>query len=211
MTTKNKKVGIINYGVGNLRSLKNCIDGLGFNSVLIDKPNNLKKYNNIILPGVGSFKHAMQLINSLGWNNEILENIKIKEKKILGICLGMQVMCKVSYENGTHICLNWFDAEVVKLNPSSPTMKVPNIGWNKSEYNKSINLFEGLPLEPDFYFVHSYHVKTKNPNEIAATYEYGETVPAAIIKDNIFATQFHPEKSQDIGLKLLENFVKWNP
>jgi len=204
-------VGIVDYGMGNLKSVYSALEFIGSDVTICLYPEDLAKVDRIIIPGVGAIEQCILKLTETGFAEALNEEVLKKAKPTLGICLGMQVMCKVSYENGTHICLNWFDAEVVKLNPSSPNMKVPNIGWNKSEYNKSINLFEGLPLEPDFYFVHSYHVKTKNPNEIAATYEYGETVTAAIIKDNIFATQFHPEKSQDIGLKLLENFVKWNP
>ena len=117
----------------------------------------------------------------------------------------------MSFEGGKHACLGWFDAEVVRLNPGNSAMKVPNIGWNQTEYDSNNPMFKGLPQFPDFYYVHSYQVKTVNPQEVAASYQYGESVTASIFRDNIFATQFHPEKSQDFGLKILENFIKWNP
>lgn len=204
-------VGVVDYGMGNLKSVYSALEFIGSDVTICVCPEDLTKVERIVIPGVGAIEQCILKLTETGFAEALNEEVLKKAKPTLGICLGMQVMCKVSHENGSHKCLNWFDAEVVKLNPSSPAMKVPNIGWNKTKYNKSIKLFEGLPLEPDFYFVHSYHVKTKDPNEIAATYEYGETVTAAIIKDNIFATQFHPEKSQDLGLKLLENFVKWKP
>jgi imidazole glycerol-phosphate synthase subunit HisH len=204
-------VGVVDYGMGNLKSVYSALEFIGSDVTICVHPEDLAKVERIVIPGVGAIEQCILKLTETGFAEALNEEVLKKAKPTLGICLGMQVMCKVSHENGSHKCLNWFDAEVVKLNPSSPAMKVPNTGWNKTIYNKSIKLFEGLPLEPDFYFVHSYHVKTKDPNEIAATYEYGETVTAAIIKGNIFATQFHPEKSQDLGLKLLENFVKWKP
>jgi glutamine amidotransferase len=123
----------------------------------------------------------------------------------------MQVMAKKSYEGGENDCLGWFDAEVVKLNSDNLMMKVPNIGWNTVKLNSELDLFKGIPQDSDFYFVHSYHVKLENDIECIASYKYGEKVTAAILKENIFATQFHPEKSQDLGLKLLENFINWRP
>jgi glutamine amidotransferase len=204
-------VGVVDYGMGNLKSVFSALEFIGSEVTICVNPEDLAKVDRIIIPGVGAIEQCILKLTETGFAEALNEEVLKKAKPTLGICLGMQVMCRVSHENGEHAGLNWFDAEVVKLNPSSPSMKVPNIGWNKTDYNKSLKLFEGLPPAIDFYFVHSYHVKTKNPNQIAASYEYGETVTAAIIKDNIFATQFHPEKSQDLGLKLLENFVKWNP
>lgn len=204
-------VGVVDYGMGNLKSVFSAFEFIGSEIMICSKPEDLSKVDRIVIPGVGAIEQCILKLTETGFTEALNEQVISQGKPTLGICLGMQVMCKVSHENGEHACLGWFDAEVVKLNPSSLGMKVPNIGWNKTDYNKSIKLFDGLPATTDFYFVHSYHVKTKNPAEIAATYEYGETVTAAIYKDNIFATQFHPEKSQDLGLKLLENFVKWNP
>lgn len=204
-------VGVVDYGMGNLKSVFSAFEFIDSEVMICTHPEDLKKADRIVIPGVGAIEQCIFKLTETGFAQALNEEVLKKGKPTLGICLGMQVMCKFSHENGEHACLGWFDAEVVKLNPSSPTMKVPNIGWNKTDYNKSIKLFEGLPVATDFYFVHSYYVKTKNINEVAASYEYGETVTAAIIKDNIFATQFHPEKSQDLGLKVLENFVKWKP
>jgi len=207
MTTKSKKVGIINYGVGNLRSLKNCIDGLGFNSVLIDKPNNLKKYNNIILPGVGSFKHAMQLINSFGWNNEILENIKIKEKKILGICLGMQLLLSKGFEFGNTNGLNLISGKVESLKKLGCNELVPHIGWNEVSIKKENSLFKDISDNSSFYFINSYACKlTNNSHELGYT-NYSVNFTSVLNDKNIFGVQFHPEKSSKVGRQLLNNFL----
>jgi len=204
-------VGVVDYGMGNLKSVYSAIDYIGAKVIICKYPEDLYKVDRIIIPGVGAIEQCILKMAETGFTQVLNEVVLQQGKPTLGICLGMQVMCKISHENGINSCLGWFDAEVSKLNPQNPAMKVPNIGWNKTELNQSVKLFNGLPPATDFYFVHSYYVKTTNPNEIAAWYEYDGIITAAIIKDNIFATQFHPEKSQDLWLKLLENFVKWKP
>lgn len=204
-------VGVVDYGMGNLKSVFNAFEYIGSNVMICNNPYELDKADRIVIPGVGAIEQCVLKLRETGFADALNEHVLNKAKPTLGICLGMQVMCNVSYEGGVHQCLGWFDADVVRLQPSIPGLKVPNIGWNKTDFNPEIKLFDGLPSNPDFYFVHSYHVKTKNPLEIVASYEYGERVTAAIYKNNIFATQFHPEKSQDLGLKILENFVKWKP
>ena len=148
----------------------------------------------------------MKQLHEKGWV-EVLNRAVLEQKKpILGICLGMQAMAKVSHEGGRHECLGWFDSEVVQLQPNDSQLRVPQIGWNPTAYRKESPYFKGLPLEPEFYFVHSYAMKCKNEEDVVAWCDHGEKVTAAVAKDNIFATQFHPEKSQDYGLKVLENF-----
>ena len=204
-------IGIVDYGMGNLMSVFNAFEYIGAKVKICHTPEDLKSVDKIILPGVGAIAQCINKLNESGFtealNNEVLKNAK----PTLGICLGMQVMAIKSYEGGEHKCLGWFDAEVVKINPVNNNMKVPNIGWNTIQFDQNTSLFFNLPKNPDFYFVHSYQLKPKNSNELVASYEYGEKVTAAILKDNIFATQFHPEKSQDLGLKLLDNFLKWKP
>ncbi len=141
-------------------------------------------------------------------------NIKTAQeegKPTLGICLGMQVMAKKSLEGGEFEGLGWFDAEVIRLSPAEANMRVPNIGWNDISYRKDVPLFSRLPAKPDFYLVHSYFMNATDANDVVATYDYSHAVTAAVLKNNIFATQFHPEKSQDHGLRILANFIEWKP
>jgi glutamine amidotransferase len=204
-------IGIVDYGMGNLKSVFSAFEYIGANVMLCSNPKDLKKADQIVIPGVGAIEQCILKLKESGFKEELNEHVLIKLKPTLGICLGMQVMCNFSYEGGKHECLGWFDAEVLRLNPELKDLKVPNIGWNQIEYDTNLQLFENLPINPDLYFVHSYHVKTINASEVVATYKYGEVVTAAIQKNNIFATQFHPEKSQDVGLQILNNFIKWRP
>jgi glutamine amidotransferase len=204
-------IGIVDYGMGNLLSVYSAFDYLGSNVKICSNPKELNDVSRIVIPGVGAFKDCIKKIENSGFKDVLNEQVIIKGKPILGICLGMQVMAKCSLEGGENNGLGWIDATVIKLNPENSTMRVPNIGWNDIEYNSNVCLFKGLPKVPDFYHVHSYFMKTQNQDEVVATYNYGQKVTAAILKNNIFATQFHPEKSQDYGLKILENFIHWNP
>jgi glutamine amidotransferase len=204
-------IGIVDYGMGNLLSVFNAFEYLGVDVKICSYPEDLSKVDRIVLPGVGAISHCISKLNESGFSESLNEQVIKLAKPTLGICLGMQVMANQSFEGGAYDCLGWFDAEVVRLNPGNSELKVPNIGWNTIQYNKEITLFKGLPEVADFYLVHSYQVKLKNESERVALYQYGETVTAAILKDNIFATQFHPEKSQDLGLTILENFINWKP
>lgn len=204
-------IGIVDYGMGNLKSVLSAFEYIGSAVKICVMPEDLKSVDKIVIPGVGAIEQCVQKLSATGFAEALNEEVLRKAKPTLGICLGMQVMCKRSYENGEHICLGWFDADVIKLHPDNENMKVPNIGWNRIIYNKSLSLFNGLPEIVDLYLVHSYYVNAKNENEVVASYNYGHKVTAAILKDNIFATQFHPEKSQDMGLRILQNFIKWNP
>jgi glutamine amidotransferase len=204
-------IGIVDYGMGNLKSVFSAFEYIGSQVCICSHPEDLTQVDKIVIPGVGAIEQCINKLKVSGFADALNEQVLNQAKPTMGICLGMQVMCRTSFEGGTHECLGWFDADVVKLNPGNPAMKVPNIGWNLTEYDRNNPMFQGLPNSPDFYFVHSYHVKTLNPQDVAASYQYGERVTASIFKDNIFATQFHPEKSQDLGLKILENFVKWKP
>jgi glutamine amidotransferase len=204
-------IGIVDYGMGNLLSVFNAFEYLGVKVKICSNPDDLRQVDRIVLPGVGAISQCISKLNESGFSESLQEHVVKFAKPTLGICLGMQVMAKKSFEGGIHNCLGWFDADVVRLNPGNSDLKVPNIGWNTIQYNKEIPLFKGLPEVADFYLVHSYQVNVKSESERVAIYQHGETVTAAILKDNIFATQFHPEKSQDLGLTLLENFINWKP
>lgn len=204
-------IGIVDYGMGNLLSVFNAFEYLGVSVKICSKPEDLSQVDRIVLPGVGAISQCILKLNESGFTEALNEQVLQLAKPTLGICLGMQVMAKQSFEGGTHTCLGWFDADVVRLNPGNSTLKVPNIGWNTIQFDKQIPLFKGLPENSDFYLVHSYQVQVRHEAERVATYQHGETVTSAIMKDNIFATQFHPEKSQDLGLTVLENFINWKP
>ncbi|MEQ8363069.1 MAG: imidazole glycerol phosphate synthase subunit HisH [Cyclobacteriaceae bacterium] len=204
-------IGIVNYGMGNLLSVYNAFDYLGAEVMICEYPEDLAKVDQVVIPGVGAFKDCIDKINLSGFCDALDEAVIKKAKPTLGICLGMQVMATKGTEGGIHNGLGWFDATVVRLSPGIATMRVPNIGWNDVRVDEKVPLFKGLPSTVDFYLVHSYFMSANNASDVVATYDYNETVTAAVLKDNIFATQFHPEKSQDHGLKILENFIVWRP
>ncbi len=205
-------IGIIDYGMGNLLSVYNAMDMIGAEVMICKTPAELDKVERIILPGVGAFHDCMANLGKKGFTEALEKAVHRDCKPIMGICLGMQVMGQKSFEGGEYAGLGWFDAEVVRLQPKDPSLRVPQIGWNEVSYKAGSPLFSGLPPAPDFYFVHSYYLKCADDQDVTAVCDYGGiAVTAAVCKGNIFATQFHPEKSQDYGLSLLKNFWVWNP
>jgi glutamine amidotransferase len=204
-------IGIVDYGMGNLLSVYSAFEYLGADVMICKYPEELYDVERIVIPGVGAFKDCIDKIVSTGFKQALDELVLQKGKPIMGICLGMQVMADIGLENGESKGLGWFDASVIKLTPSDPSLRIPNIGWNDVDFNPNVFLFKGIPQGADFYHVHSFYMNANNAEDVVATYEYAGKVTAAVLKNNIFATQFHPEKSQDYGLKLLENFIDWKP
>lgn len=205
------KIGIVDYGMGNVFSVSSALESLGADAIICQTPESLKKVDKIILPGVGGFKDCMNAIRGNGFEEALNQEVLELKKPIYGICLGMQIMARESNEFGKYKGLGWISGEVIKIQPADKTMKIPHVGWNDIQYKEESFLFSNLPKSPDFYFVHSYYLNCDNKNDVIATCYYGQLITASIKKDNIFATQFHPEKSQDYGLKLLENFLSWIP
>jgi glutamine amidotransferase len=204
-------IGIVDYGMGNLLSVYSAFDYLAADVMICKHPEDLAQVDRIVIPGVGAFKDCIDKINSNGFREALNQEVITHAKPTLGICLGMQIMATNGMEGGDHKGLGWFDATVVRLTPTDADKRVPNIGWNDVTFNAALPLFKGLPKKVDFYLVHSYYMKTVNSSDVVATYDYDYPVTAAVLKDNIFASQFHPEKSQDYGLKILENFISWKP
>lgn len=204
-----KRIAIVNYSMGNLRSVINAVELLGADSHIVSDPYQLRNFDRVIVPGVGAFPKALSKLQSSGLI-EALNNERNDGKPILGICLGMQLFCSASEEGGLNKGFNWIDA-VVKRFPSHPGIKVPHIGWDDVEVLQKHWLVKGIQNHSDFYFVHSFYVDCNNPSDILLRGEYGLKYCAAFVKDNVMGVQFHPEKSQTVGLDLLKNFLEWNP
>ncbi|RPH52390.1 MAG: imidazole glycerol phosphate synthase subunit HisH [Desulfobacteraceae bacterium] len=202
-------IGIIDYGMGNIRSVYHAFEMIAAEVTICNNPADLANAERIVLPGVGAFKDCIRNLRAGGFIDALHQAVFVQGKPILGICLGMQAMARRSFEGGEHQGLGWINGDVVHLQPSDVSLRVPHTGWNDIRFNPECPLFEGLPAAPDFYFVHSFYLKCDDDTDIVATCDYGKPLTAAICRGNIFATQFHPEKSQDYGMKLLENFINW--
>lgn len=202
------KLAIVDYGMGNLLSVKRTLDRMKVNSVISSNPKEILGSDKIILPGVGHFGKAMSNLSELGLIDILHEAVLDKQKPILGICLGMQLMTKGS-EEGDAVGLGWFDGQVIKFQVSDKIRhKVPHIGWNQIQIKKESSLMNSIPELSDFYFLHSYYVKINDQFDILNETHYDFFYPSAIEKDNIFGVQYHPEKSYDVGARLLKNFIK---
>lgn len=205
---KNKKIAIFDYGVGNVASIANAIQFLGYTPVLTSDKAALANAHLIILPGVGAFEYAMDSINREN-NRETLEYFALKEKKpIIGICLGMQILFSESEENGHHKGLNWIPGKVLKI-PEVVGFPIPHVGWNPVKIENEYSAFFGPRLvKPFFYFDHNYSVHCEE-KYISSKCEYGPTqIVASVRKENIAGVQFHPEKSDRSGLKLFRNIIE---
>lgn len=205
---QDKMLVIIDYGMGNVRSVAKAFEILGVNVLISNNADDIKKAERIIMPGVGAFSDGIERLKKLNLINALKDEILIKKKPFLGICLGMQLIAKQSEEFGIHKGLGWVDAEIKEFKFNDKRLKVPHVGWNNINIKKEGDLFNGIKDGTEYYFVHSYFMSCKE-DIVTATCNYGIEFVSAIQKDNIFATQFHPEKSQTVGLKLLENFINW--
>ena len=204
----NIKVTLIDYGMGNIWSVISALKYLGYNVIVSSDPDVIKEAETLLLPGVGSFRKAMESLRNLKLDQAIIESVQGDGKKILGICLGMQLLGSRSSEDGETVGLNLIPASVEEFSMKDVgAHKIPHIGFDQVSSRAEAKLFQGLPESPDFYFVHSFRMLPTGLSGISATCRYGTDFLAAYEKDNIFATQFHPEKSQTNGLMLLRNFL----
>ena len=208
-------ITVIDYGSGNLKSAAKALETAANNISVKSKimvtsdPEVIKKSNKVILPGQGSFRDCYLGIKKIsGLESALNEFVLVKKNPILGICVGMQLFAKIGYESQETKGFGWIDATVKKINNINKTLKLPHMGWNQIEFKKDFALFSGLENKSHMYFVHSYELTTKQKDCIVATTSYGNQIIVAVAKENIFGTQFHPEKSQKNGLKILENFLK---
>ena len=207
-------IAIIDYGSGNLRSAAKALEVANKNLkskikiVITSDPEIIKKSNKIVLPGQGSFKDCYSGIKKInGLVDALNDFVMIKKKPLFGICVGMQLFAKVGYETEETRGFGWIDGVVKKINNINKTLKLPHIGWNQIEFKKDFSLFSGIKNKSHMYFVHSYEFIPKENNVISATTDYSTNIVCSVEKDNIFGTQFHPEKSDKIGLKIIENFI----
>lgn len=196
-------IAIVDYGMGNLRSVQKAFEYLGIEARITDDKQMMDDASHIVLPGVGAIADAMHRLTTSGLDTAVQKQVR-KGKPFLGICLGMQLMLDVSYENGKYPCLGLIGGQVRPFE-ATKGMKIPHMGWNSlvSMYGP---LFEGLPNNPFVYFVHSYHAASVASENIAAVCDYGYEFTCGIVKDNLHGLQFHPEKSGRDGLKILSNF-----
>lgn len=203
----NTKLLVIDYGVGNIRSVVNALNFLGYNPRLSGKKRDIETADIYIFPGIGAFPEAMKNLEGLDIINSLSHQVLDLKKPILGICLGMQVLAEDSEEYGLHQGLGWIKGHIKKM-PQSRQAKIPHIGWNPVSINKKFPLFSRTNSAPAFYFDHSFEFVCRK-DSIAASCRHGRDVVAAIQRDNIFGVQFHPEKSQIQGLKLLKGFLNY--
>lgn len=201
-------LALIDYGMGNLRSITNAINKIGYRVALVKKPEELSKHSKMILPGVGAFRDAIRQLNETGMNEAILEFSK-NGKHILGICLGMQLLFDKSYEFGEHAGLGLVDGNVVAFDKAKfkESLKIPHVGWNTLHVKKNSKLLKQMETRVYLYFTHSFHVLTCENNIIGKTF-YGYEFASMIEKNNIYGFQPHPEKSHENGLKILKNFME---
>jgi glutamine amidotransferase len=210
---------IIDYGSGNLRSAAKAFEraaregGTGAAIAVTADPADLAAASHIVLPGVGAFADCMRGLTALpGMVDALTREVRERGKPFLGICVGMQLMAERGLEYGTHAGLGWIAGDVQRLAPSDPALKIPHMGWNELVLDQPRHaLLEGIAAGDHAYFVHSFELKAQKRSDIAAHTQYGGDVVAMVARDNIAGTQFHPEKSQAAGLRLIANFLGWRP
>ncbi len=215
------RVAIIDYGSGNLRSATKAFERAareaGINAVidLTDKPEAVASADRIVLPGVGAYADCRAGLAAVdGMHEALLEVVEKKAHPFLGICVGMQLMSSRGLEKTVTEGFGWIDGDVVEMTPSDRGLKIPQIGWNTLDLRTSHPIFDGIPTGSDglhAYFVHSYHLAARNSHDVIATTNYGGAMTAFVGRDNMVGSQFHPEKSQALGLALIANFMKWAP
>ena len=213
-----RRVALVDYGSGNLRSAEKALaraaqeGATGHEIVVTADPQDVAQAERIVLPGVGAFADCMSGLTAIAGMRDALEDAVLRRGvPFLGICVGMQLLATVGREFGDTPGLGWIKGEVIKLAPQDPSLKIPHMGWNELTLLRGHPLFRGIEPGAHAYFVHSFQFHADDLRDVVATTDYGGPVTAAIAKGNIAGTQFHPEKSQAVGLRLLQNFLMWRP
>ena len=202
------RIGIINYGAGNFTSVRNAIEHLQHEHFEVDEPSKLAEATHLILPGVGSFPNSIEKIESLDLMDALREEVLELQKPFLGICIGMQLLADRGHEFEETDGFGFVPGEVNRIDTNNENLPVPHMGWNEVQIDRECPLFQRMPSQPNFYFVHSYKFEPAEQDHHVASCNYGESFCVAIQRENVFGVQFHPEKSQRDGLNLLDNFCK---
>ena len=200
---------IVDHGLCNLGSVKRALEECGGKVVMSEDPSSLKEADKIILPGVGSFGAAMKVLKSRGWDVELKKAALEEHIPFFGMCLGMQMMATRGNETMESEGLNLIPGRVLRLEPSGEDTRIPHIGWNEVVQTQESPMFVGIESGRDFYFAHSFHFIPDSPEHISATTPYGQGFVSAVRHGHIFGVQFHPEKSQRVGMQMLKNFVEY--
>lgn len=211
-------IAIIDYGSGNLRSVANAFERVTIKEELnravevTADPDRVARADHIMLPGVGAFGDCARGLRALpGMIDALEEAVLGKGRPFLGVCVGMQLMATRGLEHGEHAGLGWLDGDVVHIEPSDPVLKVPHMGWNTLDMHRDHPVLDGIATGDHAYFVHSYHLAATDEADVLATTDHGQTLTAIVGRTNMIGTQFHPEKSQATGLRLIANFLRWRP
>jgi imidazole glycerol-phosphate synthase subunit HisH len=206
-STPSARVAIVDYGMGNLHSVKRKLERIGVHAELTSEPDELVRADKLVLPGVGHFGKAMEHLTTLGLIPALHEAVMVRRLPILGICLGMQLFARQSEEGGAE-GLGWIDADVVRFSiDDTRRYKVPQMGWNGVRIARSSPLLEGVSEQTEFYFVHAYHLVCRDSADVLCETDYGYPFASIVQRENLYGVQFHPEKSHDAGEALLRNFV----
>ncbi|HET8892668.1 MAG TPA: imidazole glycerol phosphate synthase subunit HisH [Gaiellaceae bacterium] len=203
-----ERIAVIDYGMGNLRSVTNAFASLGASPAVVTQPDELADAERIVLPGVGAFADGMQNLRDGGWVDALEEQVRRKGKPFLGLCIGMQVLADRGTEHGSNAGLGWIAGTVERI-ASDNGLRVPHIGWNDVTFTPGHAMYDGLGESDAFYFVHSYVLRPDDDSVVSGVCEYGGDFAASVETQNIRAAQFHPEKSHRAGLRLLKNFLEW--
>ena len=201
---------ILDYGNGNLQSVFNAFRALDCDVRISDNPCDMKVASHVVLPGVGAFEQCSVALRQDRMLEHLEQEVLEKGKPFLGICVGLQVLASFGLEFGRHKGLGWIPGTTARIDTNDSQLRLPHIGWNDVRVHKPTPLFKGIDSGTAFYFVHSYHLIPDDEASISATCDYGTSVTASVQKENLFGVQFHPEKSQSAGIKLLENFISIN-
>jgi glutamine amidotransferase len=207
MEAARSMIGVVNYGIGNLRSVANALEQVGARFALIDEPGAIASADKLLVPGVGAFGACMEALAARGFREPLLAHAAAG-KPLLGICVGMQMLATTGTEFGERPGLGLVPGRVVQIPRATQDLRLPQIGWNALRLRGDCPLLRGLGAETSAYFVHSFHLESADPADVAADVDYGGPVVAAVQRANVFGMQFHPEKSQAVGLRVLDNFRK---
>ena len=206
---------VVDYGVGNLRSIAKSIEkanlenNLNYSIKISSDISQIKKSDKLVLPGQGSFKACLEGIRKIeGLKEELNESVINKKKPIYGICAGMQLFGTTGYEEEETLGLNWIEGDIIRIVPGAPNLKIPHMGWNELNIKNTSKVFNNVKDNSDAYFIHSYEFIPKNKKVVSLSTNYGKEIVAAVCSENIYGSQFHPEKSQDTGIQILTNFLK---